>query len=74
MILLHGIVSFINQAVFHGYVVEVKHEMFEGAADVILTRLANAAEAVGKALGHALEELAAKVCSTPSVTSPRAYV
>lgn len=35
--------------------------MFDGAADVILDRLANAAEAVGRALGDALENLAEKV-------------
>lgn len=36
--------------------------MFDGAANVILTRLAGAAEAVGKALGDALQDLADKVC------------
>lgn len=35
--------------------------MFEGAADIILERLAGAAEAVGKTLGDALEKLAEKV-------------
>ena len=40
---------------------DIKDEMFEGAADVILSRLANAAEAVGKALCEALQELAEKV-------------
>lgn len=35
--------------------------MFDGAADVILTRLAKAAEAVGRALSEALQELAEKV-------------
>ena len=49
------------QALFHNYVADIKDEMFEGAADVILGRLANAAEAVGKALGDALQELADKV-------------
>ena len=35
--------------------------MFDGAAEVILGRLAKAAEAVGAALGMALQELAQKV-------------
>ena len=49
------------QMVFHNYVKDVKDEMFDGAADVILTRLAAAAEAVGRALGESLSELAEKV-------------
>ncbi len=50
-----------DQAVFHNIVNEIKNEMFDDAADVILGRLAEAAEAVGKALGEALQALAEKV-------------
>ena len=49
------------QAVFHNIVADVKDEMFEGAADIIMGRLAKAAEAVGKALEVALSDLAEKV-------------
>ncbi|OBZ71936.1 hypothetical protein A0H81_08311 [Grifola frondosa] len=50
-----------QKAVFHDYVDDLKDEIFTGAADVLLTRLAKAAEAVGKALEDALEELAKKI-------------
>ncbi|KAI0758261.1 Dynamin family-domain-containing protein [Irpex lacteus] len=50
-----------QKAVFHNIVNEIKNEMFDDAADVILGRLAEAAEAVGKALGEALQALAEKV-------------
>lgn len=53
----------LSKALFHNYVADIKNEIFEGAADVILSRLANAAEAVGNALGDALQDLAEKVRS-----------
>lgn len=40
--------------------------MFEGAAEVIMGRLAKAAEAVGQALEHALSDLAQKVSPPPN--------
>ena len=46
---------------FHRVVDDIKGEIFDGAADVILGRLSQAAEAVGKTLGEALEDLAEKV-------------
>lgn len=49
------------QAVFHDYITRVKNHVFTGAADVIMTRLSDAAEAVGDALHASLEELARKV-------------
>lgn len=49
------------KALFHRYIADIKDEIFDGAADVILGRLANAAEAVGQALGDALQDLAEKV-------------
>ena len=49
------------KAYFHNYVADIKNEMFDGAANVILNRLAGAAEAVGQALGDSLQELAEKV-------------
>ena len=39
----------------------VKHEMFDDAAEVIMNRLKNAAEAVGRVLEVELSELAKKV-------------
>lgn len=54
-----------EQAVFHDYVVDIKDEVFEDAADVLMSRLKNAAEAVGKALETALNELAQKVRVCP---------
>ncbi|KAI0773956.1 hypothetical protein C8Q74DRAFT_798482 [Fomes fomentarius] len=50
-----------QKAVFHDYITEVKNLVFTGAADVIMTRLSDAAEAVGDALHASLEELARKV-------------
>ncbi|KAI0079668.1 hypothetical protein K474DRAFT_1683062 [Panus rudis PR-1116 ss-1] len=50
-----------QKALFHNYVDDLKEEIFEGAADVIMTRLTKAAEAVGDALEEALAELAEKV-------------
>ena len=46
---------------FHDYIVDIKDEMFDGAADVIMARLSKAAEAVGKALETALSDLAETV-------------
>ncbi|KAI0786384.1 hypothetical protein C8Q75DRAFT_771545 [Abortiporus biennis] len=50
-----------QKALFHNYVGNIKNEVFEGAADVIMGRLSKAAEAVGNALEEALAELAEKV-------------
>lgn len=50
-----------SQIVFHNYVSKIKDEIFDGAADVILARLAKAAESVGNVLSDALGELAEKV-------------
>lgn len=50
-----------QKALFHDYVEDVKDQMFDGAADVILTRLAKAAESVGQVLSDALQELAEKI-------------
>lgn len=50
-----------SQAVFHNYINDVKNFVFTGAADVIMQRLSQAAEAVGNALTDSLKELARKV-------------
>ncbi|KAI0829426.1 hypothetical protein BC628DRAFT_1501297 [Trametes gibbosa] len=50
-----------QKTVFHDYVVRIKDEVFTGAADVILGRLSQAAEAVDDALEDALQELARKI-------------
>lgn len=49
------------QALFHNYVDDIKEEVFNDGAEVLLGRLSTAAEAVGKALEDSLEELAEKV-------------
>ena len=46
---------------FHDFIERIKNIVFDGAADVIMTRLAKAAEAVGAALKDSLNELARKV-------------
>ncbi|THG94658.1 hypothetical protein EW026_g6853 [Hermanssonia centrifuga] len=50
-----------QKALFHDAISDTKSEMFDGAADVIMGRLAKAAEAVGKALEGSLSELAETV-------------
>ncbi|KAH9943050.1 uncharacterized protein BXZ73DRAFT_40115 [Epithele typhae] len=50
-----------QKAVFHDYVARTKDHVFNGAADVIMTRLSKAAEAVGIALKGSLVELARKI-------------
>lgn len=50
-----------QKAVFHQYVVDQKDDVFEDGADVILDRLASAADAIGVALENALVNLAEKV-------------
>ncbi|THH33781.1 hypothetical protein EUX98_g424 [Antrodiella citrinella] len=50
-----------QKALFHNHVNGIKHEVFEGAAEVIMGRLSKAAEAVGQALEEALAELAEKI-------------
>ncbi|CAK5275569.1 unnamed protein product [Mycena citricolor] len=50
-----------QKASFHTFVAENKHEIFEDGADVIMDRLAAAAEAVGTALQDAMINLAEKV-------------
>ena len=61
------------KAYFHNYVADIKNEMFDGAANVILNRLAGAAEAVGQALGDSLQELAEKVSALSFMTQFSAY-
>ena len=46
---------------FHNVVEDVKDEIFEDAAGVIMGRLSTAAESVGQALEVALSDLAEKV-------------
>ncbi|KAJ7498992.1 hypothetical protein FB451DRAFT_1347396 [Mycena latifolia] len=46
---------------FHSYISDCKDDIFEDGADVIMERLTNAAEAIGKALDEAMENLAQKV-------------
>lgn len=60
--LLNAVLTFAIQAVFHDYIVRIKGVVFNGAAEVIMTRLSKAAEAVGDALKTSLNELARKVC------------
>ncbi|TBU32140.1 hypothetical protein BD311DRAFT_775680 [Dichomitus squalens] len=50
-----------QKAVFHDFIAGIKDRIFTDAADVIMTRLSKAAEAVGAALNEALRELAMKV-------------
>ncbi|KII94798.1 hypothetical protein PLICRDRAFT_86263 [Plicaturopsis crispa FD-325 SS-3] len=50
-----------QKALFHNYVNDCKDEVFNGGAEVLLGRLAGAAEAVGDALETALTELAQKI-------------
>ena len=69
--LLNATLMFPMQAVFHDYIVRIKGVVFNGAAEVIMTRLSKAAEAVGDALKTSLNELARKVC-IPN-TSSRLY-
>ena len=57
----HDLMAPSMQAVFHGYVARLKDQIFNGAADVIMTRLSKAAEAIGDALKDALNDLARKV-------------
>lgn len=45
------------------YVDGCKDEMFNGGAQIIVERLKNVAESIGKVLTEALEELAVKVGS-----------
>ncbi len=46
---------------FHDFIAKSKDYIFTDAADVIMTRLSKAAEAIGAALDDALKELAKKV-------------
>ncbi|KAJ7507726.1 hypothetical protein B0H11DRAFT_1968347 [Mycena galericulata] len=50
-----------QKASFHDYISDCKDDIFEDGADVILDRLTNAAEAVGKALDVAMDNLAQKI-------------
>ncbi|PIL36747.1 hypothetical protein GSI_00436 [Ganoderma sinense ZZ0214-1] len=50
-----------QKAVFHDFIAKSKDYIFTDAADVIMTRLSKAAEAVGAALNDALKELAKKI-------------
>lgn len=50
-----------QKALFHNYVDDIKEEVFNDGAEVLLGRLSTAAEAVGKALEDSLEELAEKI-------------
>ncbi|EPQ59276.1 hypothetical protein GLOTRDRAFT_136192 [Gloeophyllum trabeum ATCC 11539] len=50
-----------QKTVFHDFIDDVKDEVFTGGADVIMNRLAQAAEAVGEALEEGLAALAEKV-------------
>ncbi|KAM5535621.1 hypothetical protein V8D89_010712 [Ganoderma adspersum] len=50
-----------QKAVFHDFIGKSKDYIFMDAADVIMTRLSKAAEAVGAALNDALKELAKKI-------------
>ncbi|OCH93605.1 hypothetical protein OBBRIDRAFT_832536 [Obba rivulosa] len=50
-----------QKRLFHNYLDGIKDEVFEDAADVLMSRLRNAAEAVGKALETALNNLAEKI-------------
>ena len=52
-----------SQAVFHNFIARNKNDIFTGAADVIMERLSQAADAVGDALNDSLDELARKVGS-----------
>ncbi|KAG1761260.1 hypothetical protein EDD22DRAFT_954174 [Suillus occidentalis] len=49
------------QAVFHNYIDGHKHNVFNGGAEVLMGRLSNAAETIGKALNESLRELAEKI-------------
>ncbi|TFK55750.1 hypothetical protein OE88DRAFT_1804556 [Heliocybe sulcata] len=50
-----------QKAVFHDFIDDVKDEVFTGGADVVMTRLTQASNAVGEALEEALAALAEKV-------------
>ncbi|KAK7061658.1 nuclear GTPase SLIP-GC [Favolaschia claudopus] len=50
-----------QKAVFHRFVVDVKDEIFENGADVIMDRLTGAADAVGKSLTASFDNLAQKI-------------
>lgn len=50
-----------QKAVFHDYIDQMKDEVFEDGADVIMDRLDQAAQAIGAALDSALVDLAQKV-------------
>ncbi|CCM01707.1 uncharacterized protein FIBRA_03772 [Fibroporia radiculosa] len=53
-----------QKGVFHDFVDNIKNEVFNDGAEVIMGRLSNAAEAIGRALEDALEKLAekARIC------------
>ncbi|EMD41072.1 hypothetical protein CERSUDRAFT_63001 [Gelatoporia subvermispora B] len=50
-----------QKMVFHDHVENIKDEVFEDAADVLMSRLKNSAEAVGKTLENVLTDLAVKM-------------
>ncbi|GLB33731.1 putative dynamin family protein [Lyophyllum shimeji] len=50
-----------QKAYFRSFIEEVKDEIFDDGADVLMDRLTKAAEAVGKALDEALGQLAQKI-------------
>ncbi|KAJ7744514.1 hypothetical protein DFH07DRAFT_25631 [Mycena maculata] len=50
-----------QKASFHDYITDVKDDIFDGGADVIMERLTDAAEAIGKALDVAMDNLAQKI-------------
>ncbi|KAJ7047442.1 hypothetical protein C8F04DRAFT_7939 [Mycena alexandri] len=50
-----------QKAVFHDFIKDSKDEIFEDSADVILERLDDAADAIGRTLTVALDNLAQKV-------------
>ncbi|TFK83640.1 hypothetical protein K466DRAFT_528541 [Polyporus arcularius HHB13444] len=50
-----------QKAVFHDHIDSLKDEIFTGAAELIMDRLAGAATAVGDALDDALSDLAMKI-------------
>jgi hypothetical protein len=53
-----------QKAVMHDYIDDRKDDVFDDGADVLLDRLAKAAEAIGAALDRALSDLAEKVGAT----------
>ncbi|KAI0721894.1 Dynamin family-domain-containing protein [Cerioporus squamosus] len=50
-----------QKAAFRNFLESIKNEVFDGAADLIMDRLAGAATAVGEALDAALNDLAMKI-------------